>query len=111
MENNSKKPWQSGGIVTGIIAVIFAVCEYYGVFIDPELKEAIQDPAALEKITSAENIKALITAGIGIAFIYFRLRAKRAIEGGAESVKEAVLKPINWFRSIFKKKNKDETTN
>ena len=37
MENNSKKPWQSGGIVTGIIEVIFAVCEYYGVFIDQEL--------------------------------------------------------------------------
>jgi hypothetical protein len=104
----TKKPWQSGGIVTGIIALILAVCEYYGVFIDPELQSTITDPAAIDKITQAETIKGLLTAGIGISFIYFRLRAKRAIEGGAESLKDAVLKPINWIKGLFSKKQQNE---
>lgn len=102
----TKKPWQSGGIVTGIIALALAIAEYYGVFIDPELAATLQDPAAIDKITAAENVKALLTAGVGIAFIYFRLRAKRAISGGVEGVKDAVRKPIDWIAGIFGKKQK-----
>lgn len=105
---NTKKPWQSGGIVTGIIALILAVCEYYGVFIDPELQATITDPVAIDKITQAETIKGLLTAAIGISFIYFRLRAKRAIKGGAEGVKDAVLKPVNWIKGLFSKKKQNE---
>lgn len=104
----TKKPWQSGGIVTGIIALILAVCEYYGVFIDAELKATLTDPAAIDKITQAQTIKALLTAAIGISIIYFRNRAKKAIEGGAESIKDAVLRPVNWIKRLFSKKQQNE---
>ncbi len=105
----TKKPWQSGGIVTGIIALALALAEYYGVFVDPALAETLQDPAAIERITQADNIKALLTAAVGIAFIYFRMRATRAISGGVQDVKDVVRKPIDWIAGIFrKKKNQDQ---
>ena len=102
-----KKPWQSGGIVTGFITLLLAVFEWQGVFIDDSLKQVLTDPETIEKITQAETYRALGLAAIGLAVIYFRLRATRAIAGGVEGVKDAVTKPIRWLSGLFTKKKQE----
>lgn len=99
-ENHTKKPWQSGAIITALIALIFGVLEYYGIAIDPELRQTIENPETIDKITSAEQVKGLITVAISVAFIYFRIRARRAIEGGVD----VLAKPIHWIRNLFTRK-------
>jgi hypothetical protein len=103
-ESQPKKPWQSGAIITALLGLIFGICEYLGVFVDPELQQVIQSDATIEKITSAEQVKGLATVAISIAFAYFRLRARRAIEGGVDVLKQ----PFQWVGNLFKRKKKDE---
>jgi hypothetical protein len=102
-----KKPWQSGGIVTGVITLILAILEFNGVLLPVEANEVLSDPETIAKITQAGDIRALLMALAGIAFIYFRLRAQRAIAGGMEGVKDAVTRPITWVRGIFTKNKKE----
>jgi hypothetical protein len=100
----TKKPWQSGAIITALLGLVFGVCEYLGVFVDPELQAIIQSEDTVEKITSAEQVKGLVTVTISIAFAYFRLRARRAIEGGVDVLKQ----PFQWVGNLFKRKKKEE---
>jgi hypothetical protein len=97
-EQAQTKPiWQSGGIVTAFIALIFGVLQYFGIAVDPYLQEIIMSDETHEKIVETEKARGLLTIAISIAFGYFRIRATRAIEGGFNA-------PINWIRGLFKKK-------
>jgi len=85
-----------------LMALVFGILEYYGIAIDNDLKAAIDNPDTIEKITSTEQLKGLLTVAFSVAFIYFRLRARRAIEGGVD----VLSKPIRWVSNLFKKKNR-----
>jgi hypothetical protein len=103
-ENTPKKPWQSGAIVTALIGLIFGLLEYFGVFIDPELQAIVQNDDTVQKITDTQKLQGLLTVALSIGFAYFRLRARRAIEGGVD----VLATPFRKIGSIFKRRKKEE---
>jgi uncharacterized membrane protein len=97
--DQSKKPWQSGGIVTAFIMLLFGILEFFGYAVDPELQAIIQDEDTIERIIQSEQAKGLLVIALSIAFAYFRIRARRAIEGGAD----VLASPFRKIGQLFKR--------
>lgn len=99
-----KQIWQSRTIVTAIILIIIGFLDYFGIPIPEALRELITGEETVDKITGANEVRGIINVLLGLAIAYFRIQAKKAVEGGVDAVTTPLIRAWEWVKGIFKGK-------
>lgn len=104
MTEETKKPWQSRTVVAGLFLFIVGILEVFGVDLPVWLTEILTGEEIVEKVNNATTVRGVLNSLLGIAIIYFRQQAQRAISGGIETVADPFVNLWNIITGLFKKK-------